>query len=170
MSNMRQSESFRYWKRPRHKWFVLTAAILQLLCLWMNAQEYQKIAKAGILSASEWARFAAQKILQCGFNSLTAAIFLGIFLIGALARSQRAARLAEGWLMLGLAAAWGGHGTRPSANLSGWVRDFLEPAFASITRRRRIYPLGKAKQMKRILNFDGSGSRLFQAAAFLLSI
>lgn len=110
MSAMRQSENFRYWKRPRHKWFVLATAILQLLCLWMNAREYQEIAKAGILSASEWARFAAQKILQCGFNSLTAAIFLGIFLIGALARSQRAARLAEGWLMLGLAAAWGAMG------------------------------------------------------------
>lgn len=59
-------DGFTYWKRPWHKWVILVAALLQLLCLWMNLQEYNRISDAGFLSASEWADYAAQKGLQCG--------------------------------------------------------------------------------------------------------
>lgn len=103
-------DGFTYWKRPWDKWLILAAAILEILSLWMNLQEYNRISAAGFLSASEWADYAAQKGLQCGLNGILAASFFGIFLIGAFARSQRRARLAEGVLLLLLALAWGAVG------------------------------------------------------------
>ena len=104
------STPFTYWKRPWHKWIILAAAILQLLCLWMNLREYNDIAAVGILNASEWASFAVQKIFQCALNGITAACFFGFFLIGILVHSQKALRLAEGILLLFLAFAWGATG------------------------------------------------------------
>ena len=58
---MKTDNGFTYWNRPWQKWAVLTAAVLQLLCLWMNIREYNSISAAGILSASQWAEYAAQK-------------------------------------------------------------------------------------------------------------
>ena len=105
-----KNEGFIYWRRPRHKWFVLAAGALQLLCLWMNVQEYGEISAAGVLSASQWADFAAQKNFQCAVNGLLAACFFGVFAVGMLAGSRRAARRLEGALLLLLAAAWGAAG------------------------------------------------------------
>jgi len=73
----------------------------------MNVREYGNVSGAGVLSDLEWERYAAQKGLQCAFNALGAAAFLGIFLIGTWARSKRSARLAEGLFLLVLAFAWG---------------------------------------------------------------
>lgn len=106
----KKRDGYTYWKRSWHKWLILAAAILQLLCLWMNVREYREYAAAGILSASAWAVYAAQKIWQCALNGVMAACFSGVFLIGMFAQSQRAARLAEGVLLLLLAAACGGAG------------------------------------------------------------
>ena len=107
MRTMRQSDNFTYWKRPWHKWIVLAAALVQLLCLWTNIQEYRFVSGTEIFSSSGWARYAVQQGLQCALNGMMAAAFLGIFLIGIWTRSQRAARLAEGLLLLFLALAWG---------------------------------------------------------------
>lgn len=98
---------FTYWKRPWHKWLVLAAALLQLLCLWMNIQECNDISKAGILSASEWADYVAQKNWQCAINGMMAACCLGTFFVGLFVRSQKEARLIDGLLLLFLALAWG---------------------------------------------------------------
>lgn len=103
-------ESFSYWKRPYHKWVILAAAILQFLCLWINIRKFRDVTQAGIFSAAEWENYTAQKGLQCAINGLTAAAFLGSFLIGVLARSRKAARLAEGMLLLCLALFWGAGG------------------------------------------------------------
>lgn len=106
-----KQDGFTYWKRPWDKWLILAAALLELLSLWMNLQEYNRISAAGFLSASEWADYAAQKGLQCGLNGILATSFFGIFFIGAFVRSQRRARLAAGVLLLLLALAWeGGRG------------------------------------------------------------
>lgn len=107
MHDMKKSNGFTYWKRPWHKWLILATAVLQLLCLWMNIREYHNVSAAGILSVSEWASYAAQKNFQCALNGMMAACFLGIFLIGILAHSQKVARPAEGILLLLLAFAWG---------------------------------------------------------------
>lgn len=98
---------FIYWKRPWQKWVILVAALLQLLCLWMNIQEYNDILNAGILSPSEWANYASQKIWQCAINVLMTACLMGVFLVGVFARSKKAAQLMEGLLLLLFALAWG---------------------------------------------------------------
>ena len=117
---MKTDNGFTYWNRPWQKWAVLTAAVLQLLCLWMNIREYNSISAAGILSASQWAEYAAQKSFQCVLNGMVAAYFSGIFLIGILVHSQKAARLAEGILLLLLAFAWGAAGfALPLFSLNG---------------------------------------------------
>ncbi len=103
-------DGFSYWKRPWYKWLILATAILQLLCLWMNIREYHRIFTAGILSASEWAGYAASKKWQCAINGVLSSCFLGTFLIGIFAQSQRAARLAESVLLLLLSLAWGAAG------------------------------------------------------------
>ena len=107
---MEHSNGFTYWKRPWYQWLILTAAILQLLCLWMNLQEYHDLSAAGILTGSAWADYAAQKRSQCALNGLLAACFSGHFLIGICAHSPKAARLAEGIFLLLLALAWGAAG------------------------------------------------------------
>lgn len=107
MQNTKNHTEFTYWKRSWYKWLVLVGALSQLLCLWMNIQEYNKISRAGILSASEWASYMAQKNFQCAINGLLAVCFLGIFLIGFFARSQKEMRLIEGLFLVFLALAWG---------------------------------------------------------------
>jgi len=107
---MRGEESqneFSYWKRPWHKWLILAAAILQLLGFWMNLREYHDISAAGILSASGWAEYAAAKMWQCAMSGILFICFSGMFLTGLFVRSQRAAHLAEGVLLLLLFFAWG---------------------------------------------------------------
>lgn len=79
---MEHSNGFTYWKRPWYQWLILAAAILQLLCLWINLQEYHDLSAAGILTGSAWADYAAQKRSQCALNGLLAACFSGHFLIG----------------------------------------------------------------------------------------
>ena len=107
MRNIKSHSEFTYWKRPWHKWLVLVAALSQLLCLWMNIQEYNNISRAGVLSVSELTSYVSQKNWQCAINGVLATCFLGTFLIGIFARSQKGVRLSEGLLLLCLALAWG---------------------------------------------------------------
>lgn len=106
MHNKKRSE-LTYWKRPWHKWAILIAALAQLLCLWMNIQEYNQISKTGFLTASEWTNYVSQKNWQCSISGLLIACFLGIFLIGIFARSPQMAKLLETLLLLLVTLAWG---------------------------------------------------------------
>lgn len=107
MYNRNECNGFTYWKRPWHKWLVLAAGVMQLICLWMNIREYQEIAAAGIFSAAELANIASSKYLQCALNGLLAGIFFGTILIGMCVRSKRESRRAEGILFLVLSVVWG---------------------------------------------------------------
>ena len=107
MMDTEKSENFIYWRRPWQKWLVLIAGILQVINLSLNVQEYKDIVKVGIFSSSVWKSYVVQQSFLCALNGLTAAIFLGIFLIGIFARSQKVARMAEGVLLLVLALTWG---------------------------------------------------------------
>lgn len=103
------SENFTYWKRPWQKWLVLIAGILQIISLWLNIQEYKDFAnvKDRIFSSAAWDTYAVQQSFQCAMNGFIAASFIGVFLIGTLARSQKVARMAESVLLLVLALIWG---------------------------------------------------------------
>ena len=95
-----RQKQFSYWKRPWGKWFALAGGILELLALWLNIREYNRIAAAGIFSPAAWTDYADGKIHLCVSNGILAALFLGSFLIGNLAQSQRSARRADGLLLL----------------------------------------------------------------------
>ena len=82
MDVRQKQEEFSYWKRPRAKWFVLAGGIIE-------------------------ADYADSKIHLCASNGILAILFLGSFLVGNLARSQRSARRAEGRLLLFTALAAG---------------------------------------------------------------
>lgn len=105
-----KQSGFSYWKRSWHKWFVLAAAGIQLLSLWMNLREYRAISAAGVFSASELTGYAVSKMWLCMINGLLAGSFLGVFLIGMFAQSQRMARLSDGVLLLLLFFVWGAAG------------------------------------------------------------
>ena len=105
---MDEPRSFTYWRRPWHKWPVLALAGLECWSLWTKVREYRYLSGAGIFSAAQWERYAAQAWMQCALAGMLAALFLGVFLIGCLARSRRPARLAEGALLLACALVWGG--------------------------------------------------------------
>lgn len=107
MDVRQKQEEFSYWKRPRAKWFVLAGGIIELLALWLNVREYNRVAAAGIFSPAAWADYADSKIHLCASNGILAILFLGSFLVGNLARSQRSARRAEGRLLLFTALAAG---------------------------------------------------------------
>lgn len=97
---------FQYWQWPGLRWLVLVAGGLQLVSLAMQISDWQAIAGAGIFSGSEWQRYCAREALHCGCSGLLAAGFLGCFVIGQRAKSRRAARRAEGVLLLALAVVW----------------------------------------------------------------
>lgn len=109
-----EQRQFQYWQWPGLRWLVLAAGGLQLVSLAMQIGDWQAIAGAGIFSAEEWQRYCAREALHCGCSGLMAAGFLGCFVIGQRAKSRRAARRAEGVLLLALAVVWavGGIGLR----------------------------------------------------------
>lgn len=110
MPEVKKRTEFTYWKRPWHKWIFIVIALTQLLCLWINIQEYNNILRAGILRASEWASYASQKQWLCAINGALMVCSIGIFLIGILTRSQKGSQLMEGLLLLFFALAWGAAG------------------------------------------------------------
>lgn len=104
---MKEKEPFSYWKYSYQKWMILIVGILQVICLILNIQEYQKVEEAAIFSGSKWSEYAAQQILQCLIHGILAVEFLGIFGIGILVRSRKSAHLWEGILTLLIAVVWG---------------------------------------------------------------
>ena len=109
-----EQRKFQYWQWPGLRWLVLVAGALQLVSLAMQVSDWKAIAGADIFSSAEWQRYCIREALHCGLSGLLAVGFLGCFAIGQRAKSCRAARRAEGVLLLGLAAVWamGGIGLR----------------------------------------------------------
>lgn len=101
-------ENFTYWKRPWAKWCVLAGAVLQLAAMEMKLREYRTVVDSGVFSEQVRAEYIAGTRLSLACSGLLAAMLLGAFCIGCLARSKRQARLAESVLFLVLAAAWPG--------------------------------------------------------------
>lgn len=97
---------YSYWKWSWAKWLVLAAGLLELVQLGMNIREYHDLSGAGIFSGQAWTAYAAQVKRQCVLEGSVAACFFGTFLIGALCRSRKQARLAECVLLLALALVW----------------------------------------------------------------
>lgn len=97
---------YTYWKRPWHKWVMLTGAILQLICLCINISEYKNIYTAGILNANEWVVYAAQKNFQCAINGLIAVCFLGSFIIGIFTRSKKMTYIVDCVFLIILSFLW----------------------------------------------------------------
>lgn len=85
---------------------MLTAAILQIVSLWLNVQDYLQIAAAGVLSPDTWRHYSQQQTVRCINNILVITIFFGILIISFFAKSYKAARLSEGVLLALLAAGW----------------------------------------------------------------
>lgn len=103
---MRNSNpNFTYWKYRWQPWLLLFVAVLQLLLLWSGIHDYRIVLDAGIFSPEQLAAYIPQQQFKCVLSGILALTFLGIVLIGAVARSQRAARLLEGLLLLLLAGA-----------------------------------------------------------------
>ena len=99
---------YTFWKRPWGKWCVLAGAVLQLAAMEMKLREYRTVVDSGVFSEQVRAEYIAGTRLSLACSGLLAAMLLGAFCIGCLARSKRQARLAESVLFLVLAAAWAG--------------------------------------------------------------
>ncbi len=128
MNTTDKPEPFVYWKRPWARWLLLAAVLLQLLSLWETVQEYreyQELWERGVFSASLWEDVSAQLALRGLLSGFMALLCLGVFILGCLVKTKRAARLAEGGLCLALAAGYAAAGsafsvwTRPLDRLLG---------------------------------------------------
>lgn len=122
MRNNNDQAEYSYWKWSWQKWVVLVAGLGQIVPLWININEYNDISRANILSASAWEQYASRTTMQCALYVALIIIFLGTFLIGALSRSRRSAKLAEGFLLLFFALVWGAAGFLPHLLSSGGNR------------------------------------------------
>lgn len=109
LTNNEQSEKFSYWKRPWQKCLVFIGGASQIIALFLNIQDYNKIAsvKDKLFSAVEWESYARQQSFQGALSGFLAAVFLGYFLIGSFSQSKKVAYIAEGLLLLVLVVAWG---------------------------------------------------------------
>lgn len=110
MNNKDKCEEFSFWKYPWQKWFVLVAALSQILCLRGNIldyKEYRKMFGYGIFGAAELANYALQRNWSCAINALLIVILLGTLLVGVFARNHKKAWLMEGLFLLVLAFVWG---------------------------------------------------------------
>ena len=108
MKKETQDTGYTFWKRPWGKWCVLAGAVLQLAAMGMKLREYRTVIDSGVFSETARAEYIAGTRLSLACSGLLAAMLLGAFCIGCLARSKRQARLAESVLFLVLAAAWAG--------------------------------------------------------------
>lgn len=114
MLNTEETEKFMYWKYPWQKVLVFIAGILNVIGLWLNIQdykEYQYFDQAGMVerifgSYSEWESVIAQQGFICTSNGIITALFLGILIIGAFARTERTARISEAVLFMIFALVW----------------------------------------------------------------
>ncbi len=95
-----KQKSFTYWKRPWHKWIILGVAFLQIWVLCYQLNNYHALLSAGIVHTPEWTDRALHQQFSCVTSASMAAVFLGTFVIGSLARSKQMAALADSALLL----------------------------------------------------------------------
>ena len=96
-----------YWKKPGLKWVLLVVGILQGHLLYEKIKDYQIVMEAGIFSDEKLLQYMAQEKFSCLLSSVVILGILGAFLIGAIAKSPRSAKLAEALLLIGMAAVMG---------------------------------------------------------------
>lgn len=77
-----QADNYVGWKKPWHKWVVLTAGIVQLIRFFVDVNEYREIANSGIFSDTAWEMYAMLKREQFSIKLLSAVCLLIIFVIG----------------------------------------------------------------------------------------
>ena len=56
-----QADNYVGWKKPWHKWVVLTAGIVQLIRFFVDVNEHREIANSGIFSVTAWEMYAMLK-------------------------------------------------------------------------------------------------------------
>lgn len=142
------SKTFVYRKHPWQKWLLFTAGVLQVIVLLLNLQEYNEIAsiKDNIYTAAEWELYTLQQSFQISLKSAFAVICLGCFLIGIFSRSKKAARIAEGLLLLLLAVAWGSIGVMFQFTSVNGIK-FIWFSLLLLTFFGSLYTLYKSRKM-----------------------
>lgn len=122
MDPERNENTYSYWKYPRHKWMVLTAAVVQLLLMAANLQNYQRLyTLRDFFGPDELDGRAESTLILALLSGLVAAMCLGELLIGALARGREDALWGKGLLLALIAGAWGVLGLALHLfSLSGW--------------------------------------------------
>ena len=107
---MDRPECYTYCKRPWHKWMVLGGAILQMIVLWWEIDDYRTISKVEIrtelFSQSQWERYATQQHFQFALSSMIIAIFLACFFIGFFVHSKKTADFTVGILLIIFSLLW----------------------------------------------------------------
>ena len=104
--NEKEDGKFSYWKRPWGKWCLLAASVLLVIVLLMDISDYRDILSAGVLSPEAQAQYIAGQQFGFALRGLNISIFLGIFVVGQISRSERMARHNEGILLLLLLVGW----------------------------------------------------------------
>ncbi len=102
---MDNKNEFSYWKKAWHKWIVFAAGIIQIPLLLRNIANYNIVIEADIFTPEKLSEYILNQRFNCLTNILCAVVFIGLFIVGCLARDKKSARLGEGILALAVAAA-----------------------------------------------------------------
>ncbi len=146
MQNM-EKPAYSYWKRPWIKWGLLVGGISELLLLWANIRNYRLFAGSDFFTAAQWAELGAGLAAERAVNGVLACCLLGSFLVGILAGSERAARLAQGVLLLLMALSLGAAGLGLGLfSVSKWGAFFL--AIFLLCLGGAVYDLWKYRAMQ----------------------
>ena len=107
---MDQSESYTFWRKPWHKWLILAVAVLQMVGLWFQIQDYRAISqnevRTKLFSQSAWESYATQQHFHFAISSLIIGVVLFCFFLGFFAKSKKIAELSTGILLIVFSFIW----------------------------------------------------------------
>ncbi len=122
---MSTKENFSYWKKPYQKWLVLLGSMLLSLSSWMRLQEFNDIRNLAnrdeLLSPSAWENYAQNFYFIFAINIMILALFLTCFIIGILAKSEKAARFSEAMALAFLSLLWCAFGVEFVIPIGGFM-------------------------------------------------
>ena len=101
-----QADNYVGWKKPWHKWVVLTAGIVQLISFFVDVNEYREIANSGIFSDTAWEMYSMLKREQFSIKLLSAICLLIVFVIGTFAKDKITLKRAEMFALLSIFIIW----------------------------------------------------------------
>ena len=100
---MDNENKFSYWKKPWMKWLTLVVGLMQFPMVFEKMREMRIVGTTQIFTAEKLSEYMVRMKFGCITTFVVGIGFIGIFLIGTFAKSERQARIAEALLLIAIA-------------------------------------------------------------------